>query len=98
MTYEELCKKQVEWYIANGKYPIERIARDGDGVNYVIGDSSWNQIRLYGQHESIERDKGFRALSGTTQRAADAWYCPEPCNRRHYGFVLSCLKCGHRRR
>lgn len=41
-SYDKLCKRQVAWYHAHGKYP-ERIRFDRDGTAYVIGDWSWNK-------------------------------------------------------
>jgi hypothetical protein len=33
---------EIRWYRQNGKYS-ERIARDGHGQLYLIGDWSWNR-------------------------------------------------------
>lgn len=42
---EELCRVQVEWYRKHGQHPQDRIARCGHGIEYVIGDQSWNHRR-----------------------------------------------------
>jgi hypothetical protein len=33
---------EVEWYDKHGQHP-ERIAKDGTGKSYVIGDRGWNR-------------------------------------------------------
>jgi len=42
MTYEESAQREVAWYRQNGKYP-HRLVRDSKGVQYVMGDWSWNR-------------------------------------------------------
>lgn len=39
-----LCAAEVSWYRRYGKHP-GRIVRDSHGVEYVIGDWSWNRAR-----------------------------------------------------
>lgn len=55
---------EVQWYRANGKftapYPKGRIARDRDGVAYVIGDWAWNRGNR--PREVIERDMAYSRL------------------------------------
>ena len=43
MSYRELSRLSVDWYRKNGKYP-ERIRTDGDGVEYIVGDWSWERM------------------------------------------------------
>jgi hypothetical protein len=35
-------KHEIAWYMQNGKYP-KRIVNDSMGMEYVIGDCSWNR-------------------------------------------------------
>lgn len=54
MNYETLAQDEVDWYRKHGRYP-KRIARDSDGIEYVIGDRSWNrQYDNKNQCENIE--------------------------------------------
>lgn len=43
MPYAKLAAREVEWYRRHGRYPKSRIVRASDGVEYVIGDWSWNR-------------------------------------------------------
>jgi hypothetical protein len=63
--YEYVCLCEVRWYREHGRYTQERITRDRGGVEYVIGDWSWNRqgrpaewiehaLRLRSQYESKE--------------------------------------------
>lgn len=61
-NYLSLCRQQVDWYKRYGKHPDERIAIDGDGVRYVVGDWSWNRARQHdGKWESVESRMDFPA-------------------------------------
>src|SRR5688572_11553947 len=42
-SYEILCARELAWYRKHGKYPDNRISQDDYGVEYVIGDFSWNR-------------------------------------------------------
>lgn len=42
-AFQAYCAKQVAEYRRIGQYPDQRIKRDRDGVEYVIGDISWNR-------------------------------------------------------
>lgn len=46
--YVGICNADVRWYLQHGRYGVGRIRTDRDGVQYVIGDWSWN--RLYPNH------------------------------------------------
>lgn len=46
LSYSELCAFQVRWYRRVGRHQ-DRVRRDSHGVEYVVGDWSWN--RLYPQ-------------------------------------------------
>ncbi len=45
IEYINVCKQEVEWYSLNGKYR-NRIRKDNNGVQYVIGDWSWNRNHM----------------------------------------------------
>lgn len=42
MTYKELAEREVLWYRKHGRFPNRRIKKDANGIEYVIGDFSWN--------------------------------------------------------
>lgn len=42
-SYLDYTSEEVAWYRKHGKYP-ERIVRDSEGNEYVIGDESWNDL------------------------------------------------------
>ncbi len=48
--YLILCAKEVAWYRQHGKHK-DRIRTDRQGVDYVIGDWSWN--RLYPERKEF---------------------------------------------
>ncbi len=53
--FKELCRRQVAWYRIQGAWPKERIDCDNSGVEYVVGDISWNLVHQGdGKRESIE--------------------------------------------
>ena len=39
----DIQRREVGWYHRFGKYPNERIRKDGNGNEYVIGDWSWSR-------------------------------------------------------
>jgi hypothetical protein len=41
-SYREHCAYEVAWYQIHGKFS-DRITQDSQGVEYVIGDWSWNR-------------------------------------------------------
>ncbi|MFZ2172351.1 MAG: hypothetical protein WAW61_22285 [Methylococcaceae bacterium] len=50
---------ELSWYRKNGKHD-ERIAKDSNGNEYVIGDDSWNSNpKNKDQHEFVDPDMGF---------------------------------------
>lgn len=51
-TLPPIQKREVRWYRNFGKYP-SRIALDGTGKEYVIGDWSWNRNHR-NMHELVE--------------------------------------------
>lgn len=42
-SYRKMASVDVAWYRQHGKYPEDRIRRDSSGVEYVIGDWSWER-------------------------------------------------------
>jgi hypothetical protein len=61
LSYRGLCQRQVQWYLRCGRYGEARIATDGSGIRYVIGDWSWNRSHPDKQ-ESIEGRRDFQQL------------------------------------
>lgn len=56
-NYRLLCAAQVHWYRRFGRYPV-RVRCDAHGIEYVVGDWSWN--RLYPDfRERIENQPSF---------------------------------------
>lgn len=43
LTHEAHAQAEVDWYRKHGRYPNTRIVQDSHGVEYVIGDWSWNR-------------------------------------------------------
>lgn len=56
MTSAEYAAAEVTWYRKNGRYPMDRIKRDGTGAEYVVGDTAWNRDRW---REFIEPDMNY---------------------------------------
>lgn len=54
VSYLQLCRAQVNWYRQHGKHPKYRIRRDSSGVEYVIGDQSWNAHCAPGNSEYVD--------------------------------------------
>jgi len=52
-SYIDICEMEVEWYRQHGRFP-ERIVRDSKGIEYVIGDWSWNYTHDNKKREFIE--------------------------------------------
>lgn len=52
-TYAELAAEEVRWYRKFGRFP-ERIKKDSSGIEYVIGDWSWNRSQSTEKQEAIE--------------------------------------------
>lgn len=50
MSTVELMEREVKWYRRHGRWP-ERICRDSQGNEYVVGDWSWNRNRLTSEKE-----------------------------------------------
>ncbi len=50
--YKTVAANEVAWYRRYGRFQ-DRIARDSNGHDYVIGDSSWNNFQR--EPEFIER-------------------------------------------
>ena len=49
---------EIKWYRKNGRFK-ERITKDGNGNEYVIGDYSWNTFKNKNKLEHIELDMNF---------------------------------------
>ena len=48
------------WYRKNGKYPKERIVKDSQEKDYVIGDYSWNtKAANKNRQEFVEPEMSF---------------------------------------
>lgn len=61
-SYEEISKYTVAWYRKNGKYK-ERIRKDNEGKEYVIGDWWWNMAHPDQQEyfEKAKKENNFKA-------------------------------------
>lgn len=57
----KLYRAEVDWYRRYGKHGESRIRQNRDGVNYVIGDWSWN--RLYPEKLEFVESAMSRYLS-----------------------------------
>ena len=51
---------ELRWYRKYGKYAKERIIKDSQGKNYVIGDYSWNRKDVNkNRQEFVEPEMSF---------------------------------------
>lgn len=82
MNVNQFCKAQCDWYRKYGHDPKHRIICDTQGVEYVIGDMSWNVMGRY--HEYIEKIPEFRAL------AIDVLKC-EDCGKLYSEFIVDTI-------
>ncbi len=67
LSYAEFAAIGVQWYRSHGMYLSQRIKRDAGGVEYVIGDQSWNRLNASSQ-EWIDKTLNDARNAAVTKR------------------------------
>jgi len=67
----DIKQLELNWYLKKGLYSQQRIAKDNNGILYVIGDFSWN--RKYPYHQEYIEEKMKEEIKRINQKNKSMW-------------------------